>query len=71
MKHIYMWSDGDVKRHYFSSKANLNKWLKEFIAEITDNPDIYFDQMIEGKSSKDIFKYYSSTLFVEKIELDV
>jgi len=32
-KYVYMWFDGDVKRHYFSNKLTFNKWLKEFIEE--------------------------------------
>ena len=33
MKHVYVWFDGDVKRHYFSSKSTFNKWLTEFVRE--------------------------------------
>ncbi len=69
-KYIYMWFDGDVKRHYFSNKSNLNKWIKEFTTEVKDNSD-YCDPYIKGKSFKELVKYYSSTLFVEKIELDI
>lgn len=69
-KYIYMWFDGDVKRHYFSNKANLNKWIKEFVTEVKDNSD-YYDPYIKGKSLKELIKYYSSTLFVEKVELDI
>ena len=65
-----MWFDGDVKHHYFSNKANLNKWIKEFVTEVKDNSD-YYDPYIKGKSFKVLVKYYSSTLFVEKVELDI
>lgn len=70
-QYIYMWFDGDVKRHYFSGKVILNKWLKAFANEVKNNPDSYCDSRIKNKSVKEILKYYSSSKFVEKIELDI
>lgn len=70
-KYIYLWFDGDVKRHYFSGKVTLNKWLKAFVSEVKNNSDSYCDSRIKNKSLKEIMKYYSSSRFVEKIELDI
>ena len=73
-KYIYMWYNGDVKRHYFSSKLTFNKWLTEFVEEVLTTED-YYDSQLEkfkrtGSLKKEIKKYYSSDLFLEKIELD-
>lgn len=72
-KYIYMWFDGDVKRHYFSSKVTLNKWLGEFVDELIDNQLTFnaFYGNLKGKSKQEIKKYFSSALYVEKIELDI
>lgn len=67
-KHIYMWYDGDVKRHYFSSKVNFNKWLNEFIGEIIRDP--CNDNLIKNKSKQDLKKHFSGPLYLEKICLD-
>lgn len=73
MKHIYMWWDGDCKRHYFSNKKNLNKWIKEFVDELMSEPDFgeWLYCQLKGKSAKEIRSYFSGVMFVEKIELDV
>ena len=74
MKYVYMWHDGDVKRHYFSSKVTFNKWLNEFVDEVLSTEDYYNYDLVKLKKSKapkkEIKKYYSSALFLEKIELD-
>ena len=75
MKHIYMWHDGDAKRHYFSSKATFNKWLNEFVDEVLSTEDYYDRDLVKFKErkapKKEIKKHYSSSLFLEKIELDI
>lgn len=74
-----MWFDGDVRRHYFSSKITFNKWVKEFVEEVMNGKDYYDYQLekLKGKSKnknlsmKEIIKYFSSSNFLEKIELDI
>lgn len=72
-KYIYMWFDGDVKRHYFSNKLNLNKFVKEFVLELKSDPDFgeWLYAGLKNKSTKEIISYFSSSMFVEKIELDL
>jgi hypothetical protein len=66
-----MWHDGDVKRHYFSSKLTYNKWLKEFISELMSDPTFpSFYGNLKDKSKKDIMNYFSSALYLTRIELD-
>ncbi len=69
-KHIYMWFDGDIKRYYFSSKKNLNLFIKEFAQETKAVKNDYQDNKIKNKSIKQLIEYFSGPLFVEKIELD-
>jgi hypothetical protein len=70
-KHIYIWYDGDVKRHYFSSKQTFNKWVGEFADEVVSSKDYYDPQIKKLKTKQDIKKYFSSGYFLEKIELDI
>ena len=69
--HIYVWFDGDVKRHYFSSKQTYNKWLGEFVSELMSDPTFpSFYGNLKNKSKKDVMSYFSSNLYLEKIKLD-
>jgi len=70
-KYIYMWYDGDIKRHYFSSKVTFNKWLKEFVDEILSTGRYYDPMLKKLKTKQEIKKYFSSTYFLDKIELDI
>lgn len=72
MKHVFVWFDGDVKRHYFSSKSTFNKWLTEFVREgLTVDEFKYSYPKLVGKPVSEIKKHFSSSLFLEKVELDI
>jgi len=66
-----MWYDGDIKRHYFSSKVTFNKWLKEFMDEILSTGEYYDPMLKKLKTKQEIKKYFSSPYFLDKIELDI
>jgi len=70
-KYIYMWFDGDVKRHYFSSKQTFNKWVGEFVDELMSDPAFpSFYGNLKSRSKKDVMNYFSSSLYLTRIELD-
>jgi hypothetical protein len=70
-KYIFVWFDGDIKRHYFSSKSTFNIWLNDFVKEYMTTPHNWQDSNSAGKTVVEIKKYFSSPLFLDKVELDV